>query len=125
MSVSNLVKYPAGVEQDIALSAGATIVAGSYSTGTQPATLVWAGTVLTGAGGTTTITWTYGAGAPHLFKAGDFCVSTKIFGATANGAVSVLTPSATATTDTLLLTSSAEASTIYVQVFRTVNAYQY
>lgn len=124
MSVSNLVKYPPA-EQDLALSAGATIVAGSYSTGVQPATLVWAGTVLTGAGGTTTLTWTYGAGEPHLFKAGDFCVSTKIFGATPNGAISVLTPLATATTDTLVLTSTAEASTIYAQVFRTVNAYQY
>jgi len=124
MSVSNLVKYPPA-EQSLGLSAGATIVASSYSTGTQPATVVWAGTVLTGAGGTTTLTWTYVAGAPHLFKAGDFCVSTKIFGATPNGAVAVLTPSATATTDTLLLTSTAEASTIYCQVFRTVNAYQY
>jgi hypothetical protein len=123
MSVSNLVKYPPA-EQDLGIATG-TLVAGSFSTGTQPATLVWAGTVLTGAGGTSTLTWTYVAGAPHLFKAGDIAVSTKIFGATANGAVAVLTPLATATTDTLLLTSSAEASTIYVQVFRTVNAYQY
>jgi hypothetical protein len=123
MSVSNLVKYPPA-EQSLGIATG-TLVAGSYSTGVQPAQLVWAGTVLTGAGGSSTLTWTYGAGEPHLFKAGDFCVSTKIFGATPNGAVATLTPNATATTDTLLLASTAEASTIYAQVFRTVNAYQY
>jgi hypothetical protein len=124
MSVSNLVKYPPA-EQSLALSAGGTIVAGSYATGTQPLTLVWQGAVLTGAGGTSTLTWTYSAGAPHLFKAGDFCVSNKIAGATLNGSTAVLTPSATATTDTIVASSSAEASTIFVQVFRAVNAYQY
>ena len=124
MSVSNLVKYPPA-EQSLALSAGGTIVAGSYSTGTQPHQLVWSGAVLTDATGASTLTWTYGAGAPHLFKAGDFAVSNKIAGATLNGSVAVLTPSATATTDTLACASSAEISTIFVQVFRAVNAYQY
>ena len=124
MSVSNLVKYPLA-DGALALSAGATIVAGSYATGTQPLTLVWSGAVLTGAGGTSTLTWTYGAGAPHLFRAGDFAVSQKIAGATLNGSTAVLTADATATTDTIVVSSSAEISTIFVQVFRAVNAYQY
>lgn len=124
MSVSNLVKYPPA-DGALALSAGATIVAGSFSTGTQPLTLVWSGAVLTGAGGTSTLTWTYSAGAPHLFKAGDFAVCSKIAGATPNGATVALTVAATPTTDTIVVASSAEVSTIFVQVFRAVNAYQY
>jgi hypothetical protein len=117
MSVSNLVGNFSIPDYSLAFTAGAGVagVASSLS----PKVLVWSGVITTDAGGTTTATWTYGAGAPHLFKAGDYVVASLLPLAAADTLTAVLTPAATATTDTLVITGIAAIHSVYVEVWRT------
>jgi len=101
----------------LAFTAGAT-VAGTASS-LSPKVLVWSGVVTTDATGTTTATWTYSAGAPHLFKAGDYVVASLLPLAAADTLTVALAPAATATTDTLVITGIAAVHSVYVEVWRT------
>jgi hypothetical protein len=119
MSVSSLANT-AVLTPDYVLSTApaATFGVNTFSSSAQPRTLVWADTVIVPAGGASTLTFTYAAGAPHLFKAGDY-VSVKPLALLATSVCSaVLTPAATATTDTLAITCEAVAQSIQVEVYR-------
>jgi hypothetical protein len=117
MSVSNLVGNFSIPDYALAFSAGATVA--GVASSLQPKVLVWSGVITTDATGTTTATWTYGAGAPHLFKAGDYVVASLLPLAAADTLTAVLTPAATATTDTLVITGIAAVHSVYTEVWRT------
>jgi hypothetical protein len=117
MSVSNLVGNFSIPDYSLAFSAGG-VVAGVASS-LQPKVLVWSGVITTDGTGTTTATWTYGAGAPHLFKAGDYVVCSILPLLATDTLTAVLTPAATATTDTLVITGTAAPHSVYTEVWRT------
>ena len=119
MSVSSLANT-AVLTPDYVLSSApaATFGVNTFSSSAQPRTLVWSDNVVVGVTGGTVLTWTYAAGAPHLFKAGDY-VSVKPLALLATSVCSaVLAPSVTATTDTLTIVGDAIAQTIQVEVYR-------
>ena len=117
MSVSNLVGNFSTPDYALAFTAGAGVV--GFASSLQPKVLVWSGIITTDATGATTATWTYGAGAPHLFRAGDYVVASLLPLAAADTLTAVLTPAATATTDTLAIAGIAAIHSVYVEVWRT------
>lgn len=129
MSASALVPdlYPSGNASTGVITGNAQVAfpACITSFSAQPQ-IVWSGVVVAGASGTQTLTWTYtNAGDVKVFKAGDYCVASKISGATANTGVGVvaLLPAATAVTQTLTVTGvTAEASSFSVVVYRSISA---